>query len=89
MPITAEAIETTLRNHIPITYLEIEDQSSGCGESYSVFIVSEVRVVLGLSSAYTHAEVCRLSRANLLWLVTVWVRLKKCLLLLTNGRFSE
>lgn len=56
MPVSAEAIETTLRSHIPITHLEIEDQSSGCGESYSVFIVSEVRAVLGLSPAYTHAD---------------------------------
>lgn len=75
MPISAEAIETTLRNHIPITHLEIEDQSSGCGESYSVFIVSEVRAMLGLSSELTYADFCRLSRANLHWPVTVWVRL--------------
>lgn len=75
MPISAEAIETTLRNHIPITHLEIEDQSSGCGESYSVFIVSEVRAMLGLSSELTYADFCRLSRVNLHWPVTVWVRL--------------
>ena len=42
MPVLADEIEQTLRASIPITHLEIIDQSSGCGESYAVFVVSEV-----------------------------------------------
>lgn len=42
MPVSLEDIENALRNALPITYLEITDQSSGCGESYAVLIVSEV-----------------------------------------------
>jgi stress-induced morphogen len=44
MPIIADEIEQTLRSTIPITHLEIIDESSGCGESYSIFVVSEVCV---------------------------------------------
>ncbi|KAF9791925.1 bola protein [Thelephora terrestris] len=40
MGILIEDLETAIKNVFPITHLEIEDNSSGCGESYSVFIVS-------------------------------------------------
>ena len=42
MGVTSEDIETTLRNAIPVSHLEIVDQSSGCGENYAIFVVSEV-----------------------------------------------
>ncbi len=42
MPINLEVLELAIRNALPITYLNIEDQSSGCGENYSIVIVSEV-----------------------------------------------
>ncbi|KAF8348691.1 bola protein [Amanita rubescens] len=42
MPIDASVLANAIRNKIPITYLEVEDQSTGCGESYAVVIVSEV-----------------------------------------------
>ncbi|KIJ25234.1 hypothetical protein M422DRAFT_216908 [Sphaerobolus stellatus SS14] len=41
MPVSLEALEQALRNALPISHLEIVDQSSGCGESYGVLIVSE------------------------------------------------
>ncbi|PFH49304.1 hypothetical protein AMATHDRAFT_63437 [Amanita thiersii Skay4041] len=41
MPLNPADIEAALRKSIPVTHLEIEDQSSGCGESYAVLIVSE------------------------------------------------
>ncbi|KAF9023395.1 bola-like protein [Hymenopellis radicata] len=41
MPINLESLELAIRNALPITYLNIEDQSSGCGENYSIVIVSE------------------------------------------------
>jgi len=43
MPINASDLETAIRNKIPVSHLEVEDQSTGCGESYAVVIVSEVR----------------------------------------------
>ena len=42
MGIVVGDLETAIRNAFPIIHLEIEDTSSGCGESYSVFIVSPV-----------------------------------------------
>jgi hypothetical protein len=42
MPISLVDLEQALRNALPISHLEIIDQSSGCGESYAVLIVSEV-----------------------------------------------
>ena len=42
MPISAADLETTIRNKIPVSHLEVHDQSSGCGENYAVVIVSEV-----------------------------------------------
>ncbi|THH11511.1 hypothetical protein EW146_g8022 [Bondarzewia mesenterica] len=39
--LTPEALETKLRAGLPIARLEIVDESDGCGENYSVLIVSE------------------------------------------------
>ncbi len=44
MPVSPEDIENTLRSAIPVSYVEVKDQSSGCGESYAVFVVSEVKI---------------------------------------------
>lgn len=43
MPVSLVDLEAAIRNAIPVAHLEIEDQSSGCGENYAVLIVSEVR----------------------------------------------
>jgi len=43
MPVNVKDIEDTLRNSMPVTHLEIEDQSSGCGQNYAIVLVSEVR----------------------------------------------
>ncbi|KAI0334157.1 bola-like protein [Cubamyces sp. BRFM 1775] len=40
MPISATDLEAAIRAAMPVTYLEIEDTSNGCGENYSVFVVS-------------------------------------------------
>ena len=42
MPVTAEELTNTLKAGLPLTHLEIVDDSDGCGEKYSVLIVSEV-----------------------------------------------
>ena len=42
MPVSLVDLEAAIRNAIPVAHLEIEDQSSGCGENYAVLIVSEV-----------------------------------------------
>lgn len=41
MPIDTIALEKAVKRAIPVTHLEIEDQSSGCGENYSIVLVSE------------------------------------------------
>jgi stress-induced morphogen len=42
MPIEVAELEAAIRKAIPsATVVEIEDQSSGCGESFSVLLVSE------------------------------------------------
>ena len=38
-------LESAVRNAIPVTHLEIQDQSNGCGENYAIVVVSEVRAV--------------------------------------------
>lgn len=43
MPVSLPDLEAAIRNAIPVAHLEIEDQSSGCGENYAVLIVSKVR----------------------------------------------
>lgn len=42
MPVQVAALEQAIRDAFPVSHLQIEDQSSGCGESYSVLLVSEV-----------------------------------------------
>ena len=39
-------LESAIRTAIPITHLEIIDQSNGCGENYAILVVSEVRFLL-------------------------------------------
>ncbi|KAG6837777.1 hypothetical protein H0H93_001704 [Arthromyces matolae] len=41
MPLNLADLEAAIRKAFDVTFLEIKDQSSGCGESYSVIIVSE------------------------------------------------
>lgn len=36
-------LENAIRSAMPISHLEIYDQSNGCGENYAILIVSEVR----------------------------------------------
>lgn len=43
MPVQIQELEQAIRDAFPVSHLKIEDQSSGCGESYSVLLVSEVR----------------------------------------------
>jgi stress-induced morphogen len=42
MPITREELEAVIRAAIPVTKVNVEDNSGGCGEKYSVLIVSKV-----------------------------------------------
>jgi len=41
MPINLLDLEAAIRNAVPVAHLEIEDQSSGCGENYAIILVSE------------------------------------------------
>ncbi|KAK0447896.1 bola-like protein [Desarmillaria tabescens] len=41
MPVNTKDLENAIRNAISVTYLKIEDQSSGCGENYAIILVSE------------------------------------------------
>jgi hypothetical protein len=36
-------LESAIRTAIPVSHLEIIDQSNGCGENYAILVVSEVR----------------------------------------------
>jgi stress-induced morphogen len=40
MPITQEEFKQILQERLQTTYLEVEDNSGGCGTMFSVFIVS-------------------------------------------------
>jgi stress-induced morphogen len=42
MPINLVDLEAAIRNAVPVAHLEVEDQSSGCGENYAIILVSEV-----------------------------------------------
>lgn len=44
MPIDISTLQKAIKRAIPVTHLEIEDTSNGCGENYSVLIVSEAFV---------------------------------------------
>ncbi|KAG1852656.1 bola protein [Suillus discolor] len=41
MPVTIEDLERAIRAAFPVSHLDIEDQSSGCGSSYAILLVSE------------------------------------------------
>ncbi|KAF9219360.1 bola-like protein [Gyrodon lividus] len=41
MPIQIAELEHAIRDAFPVVHLQIEDQSSGCGESYFILLVSE------------------------------------------------
>ncbi|KAI0258153.1 bola-like protein [Gloeopeniophorella convolvens] len=41
MPVSPADLEAALRAAIPVAHMEIEDNSSGCGDNYTVLIVSE------------------------------------------------
>jgi stress-induced morphogen len=43
MPISAVSLENAIKNALPVVHLEIQDESDGCGDKFSVVIVSEVR----------------------------------------------
>jgi stress-induced morphogen len=45
MPINKIALEKAVKRAFPVTHLEIHDVSSGCGENYSIVLVSEVRAI--------------------------------------------
>jgi hypothetical protein len=46
MPINLVDLEAAIRNAVPVAHLEVEDQSSGCGENYAIVLVSEVGSIL-------------------------------------------
>ncbi|KAF9499316.1 bola-like protein [Pleurotus eryngii] len=41
MAVDTHVLEAIIRGAIPVAHLEIEDQSSGCGENYAIILVSE------------------------------------------------
>ncbi|KAI0049723.1 bola-like protein [Auriscalpium vulgare] len=41
MPVSAADLEKAIRDTLPVTHLQVVDESSGCGDNYSVLIVSE------------------------------------------------
>lgn len=41
MPVTPGELETAIRAALQVTHIEVEDNSSGCGESFGVLIVSK------------------------------------------------
>ena len=43
MAVDTNVLEAVIRGALPVTHLEIEDQSNGCGENYAIILVSEVR----------------------------------------------
>jgi hypothetical protein len=43
MPVTREELEAAIRSKFQVTHVEVEDNSSGCGENFSVLIVSKVK----------------------------------------------
>ena len=50
MPIEVAGLEAAIREAIPsATVVEVEDQSNGCGESFSVLLVSEASLFFAQS----------------------------------------
>ena len=54
MPIDLKVLDEAIRVALPVSHLDIEDQSKGCGDSYAIVIVSEVASVS--SPLVSHAE---------------------------------
>lgn len=50
MPVQPQVLENLIREAIPVSHLEIHDQSNGCGENYSIVVVSEVSAVISPSN---------------------------------------
>jgi stress-induced morphogen len=42
MPVTPGELEAAIRAAIKVSHVEVEDNSGGCGEKFSVLIVSKV-----------------------------------------------
>lgn len=42
MPVNLADLEAAIKTAFPVSHLEIEDESSGCGENYAIVVVSEV-----------------------------------------------
>lgn len=42
MPVDPTALEKAIKRAIPVTHLEIDDQSNSCGDSYAIVLVSDV-----------------------------------------------
>ena len=51
MPVNVQDLESAIRNAFEVAHLEIHDQSRGCGESYSIVLVSDVRRVYPVLSS--------------------------------------
>ena len=45
MPVTRDELEAAIRAAMQVTHVNVEDNSGGCGEKYSVLIVSEVAAI--------------------------------------------
>lgn len=41
MPVNLADLEAAIKTAFPVSHLEIEDESSGCGENYAIVVVSE------------------------------------------------
>ncbi|RDB19629.1 putative bolA-like protein C8C9.11 [Hypsizygus marmoreus] len=63
MPVNTNDLEAAIRNAFPVDHLEITDQSSGCGESYSIVLVSEA--FEGLSTLKKHRLINELLKAEI------------------------
>jgi len=46
MPVTPEELEAAVRAAMQVMHMEVQDNSSSCGDNYSVLIVSKVRTIL-------------------------------------------
>ena len=73
MPIDLKILDEAIRVALPVSHLDIEDQSKGCGDSYAIVIVSEVASVSSPLVSQAELSLRRLTE-NLRWRVIVWVR---------------
>jgi hypothetical protein len=67
MPVSLEEVEEVLRKALPVSHLEIHDQSSGCGENYAILVVSEVSLVsisLLLATLIANESILRRSKGS-------------------------